>query len=108
MSEHTTKTRLWYVAVYLRNVDTPALVPQESRDDAARTVAYVASTWLKFPPEARPASCWILARSGVVTRVDEAGVENATDVLPLAVFDPREVAGVQVIARDVDPWQEVA
>ena len=108
MSEPAAKTRLWYVAVYLRNVDTPAMVPQASREDAARTVTYVAANWLKFPPEARPASCWIVARSGVVTRVDEAGVENATKVDPLAVFDPREVSGVQVVARDVDPWQESA
>ena len=101
--------RRWYVLVFLRGNADPACVPQVSREAATASVLYVASTWLKFPPEARPASCWIIAHSGVVTRVDEAGVANVPQVEPLAVFDPREVVGVQVGSHAVaEPWKESA
>ena len=108
MSEPAAKTRLWYVAVYLRNVDTPALVLMTSRDAAVASIAYVASTWLRFPPEARPASCWIVADTQVETTVGPEGVGAQSVSRALAVFDPREIAGLQLVSRQVEAWREGA
>ena len=105
MSDAPDTVRVWYLAVYLRNNPDPVMVAQESREAAFRTVAYVALTWLRFPREARPASCWLATRSGVETRVNEGGVENATTHAPVAVFDPREIAAVHVVPHDVEAWK---
>ena len=105
MSDAPDTVRVWYLAVYLRNSPAPVFVAQASREDAMRSVAYVALTWLRFPPEARPASCWLPARSGVETVVNDAGVENATKHERVAVFDPREIAAVQVVPHDVEAWK---
>ena len=108
MSAAATPAVRWYVAVYLRNVDTPALVLMTSRDAAVASIAYVASTWLCFPPEARPAACWIVADTKVETTVGPEGVGAQPVSKALAVFDPREIAGLQVVALDVEPWKEGA
>lgn len=100
--------RVWYVAVYLRNNADPVLVPQESKDAALASVGYVALTWLRFPPEARPASCWLVTRAGVETVVNDEGVANATKHEILAVFDPREIAAVRAFPHDVEAWKAAA
>lgn len=108
MTESAAPVRRWYVAVYIRNADTPALVPYDSREAAVASIAYVASTWLCFPPEARPAACWIVADTKVETTVGPEGVGAQPVSKALAVFDPREIAGLQVVALDVEPWKEGA
>lgn len=105
MSDAPATIRVWYLAVYLRNNPDPVMVLQASRAAALAAVAYVAMTWLRFPPEARPASCWLVTHAGVETVVSEGGVENATKHEVLAVFDPREVAAVHVVPHDAEAWK---
>lgn len=106
MTDHPATEKRWGLAVYLRGSDDPAFVPQESRDAAIESVAFVATTWLRFPPEARPASCWLVARDCTVTIMSEQGVANLPAKRPLAVFDPREVQAVQVVAIEHEAWKE--
>lgn len=86
------------VLVYLRGAEDPIIIPRVSRRDAVQTIGYVAHTWLRLPPEARPASCWIVTHEHAVTEVTEAGVGERPEVELLAAIDPREIQAVQLHA----------
>lgn len=96
MSE-TTRVVAWYVEVRLRGSDDPIWIVQSSQECAYQTIAYVASTWLRLPPEARPASCWCPSPVREHVTIGAEGVAAEQVDLPVAAIDPREIAAVTVV-----------
>lgn len=92
--------------VYLRGSTRPLCIPQESEAAAQRSIAFVAATWLRFPPEARPASCWLVAKTATAPVLTDAGVGEAVTQNLLAAVDPREIQALQVVAlKEKEGWE---
>jgi len=86
----------WHVLVYLRGAEDPMVLDYASREAATEAVGYVTMTWLRFPPEARPASCWVVQNARVETTIDPTGVGEKPVTTAYAAIDPREIQAVQV------------
>lgn len=82
--------------IYLAGREQPVTIPQASIGLARASVAYAAMTWLRFPRECRPASCWVVARDSVEPVVTAEGVDESRTSDVIAVIDPREVQAVTV------------
>lgn len=107
MSDAATKSVRHYVAVYFRGHESAAWVPMESREAALAAVAFVAINYLRKHPQDR-AGVWCPTRSEPQIVVNENGVADGRSVAILAAFDPREITGVQPVAREVEPWSDDA
>lgn len=98
-------TRVHILAVYLRGHESACCVRMESAEAAHLAVAWAAVQWLRKCPQDRAGS-WLITKGGKAIVVTEAGVGESNSEIPIAVFDPREVAGVQYVARNVEAWKE--
>lgn len=104
MTDAAEKSQRHYVAVYFKGHESAAWVPMESRIQAMATVAFLAGAYLRKHPSDR-SGVWCPTVANPRTIVNDGGVEQKTDLSFLGAFDPRDIAAVQIVTREVDPWE---